>query len=82
MIQQVSLSSTDYVEIIAQQEEIVRDAQRKALDATEALRLAKEKITKQALLEELERDYREKGISEEDIKEFIEREISMYTLDK
>ena len=82
MLNQVNLSKTDYADIIADQSTLVREAQARAKDAVEALRLAKEKITKQQLLDELEEDYRSKGISEEDIQEFIEREISMYTLDK
>ena len=82
MLNQVNLSKTDYADIIADQSILVREAQARAKDAVEALRLAKEKITKQQLLEELEEDYRSKGISEADIQEFIEREISMYTLDK
>lgn len=82
MLNQVSLSKTDYADIIADQAKIVKEAQERAKDAKEALRLAREKITKQALLDELERDYREKGISEEDIQEFIDREITMYSLDK
>lgn len=76
------MSKTDYADILTDQALIVREAQSKAREAVEALRLAKEKITKQQLLEELERDYRNKGISEEDIKEFIDREITMYSLDK
>ena len=82
MLNQVSLSKTDYADILSDQATLVKEAQEKAREATEALRLAKEKITKQELLEELERDYRSKGISEEDIKEFISREINMYTLEK
>lgn len=82
MLNQVNLSKTDYADILTDQALIVREAQSKAREAVEALRLAKEKITKQQLLEELERDYRNKGISEEDIKEFIDREITMYSLDK
>lgn len=82
MLNQVNLSKTDYADILADQALIVREAQLKAREAIEALRLAKEKITKQQLLEELEKDYRNKGISEEDIKEFIDREITMYSLDK
>lgn len=81
MLNQVNLSKTDYADIIADQAVLVREAQRIAKDSMEALRLAKEKITKQQLLDELERDFRQKGISEDDIDEFIEREIDMYRLD-
>ena len=80
MMNQVNLSKTDYAEILSDQLVIVKEAQEKAKDAMEALRLAKEKITKQELLQELEKDFRQKGISEEDINEFIEREIEMYEL--
>lgn len=81
MLNQVNLSKTDYADIIADQAVLVKEAQRIAKDSMEALRLAKEKITKQQLLDELERDFRQKGISEDDIDEFIEREIDMYRLD-
>ena len=47
----------------------------------EALRLAKCKIKKQELIDELEEDYRRKGISEEEIKDFISREYNLYTGD-
>jgi len=50
----------------------------KAREAIEALRLAKEKIKKQKLLDELARDYRKKGISEKEIEAFIDREYHLY----
>ena len=80
MLNQVNLSRTDYADIIADQAELVRKAQETAMKAMEGMRLAKEKITNQTLLEKLEEDYRRKGISEEDIKEFLDREITMYEL--
>ena len=49
-----------------------------ASDALEALRLAREKITKEELLDELAEDYRKKGISEKEIEEFVNRELNMY----
>ena len=77
-LNQLNLSQTDYADILANQAELVRKAQRTAKDSVEALRLAKEKITKQELLDELAADYRKKGISEEEIEEFINREFRMY----
>ena len=77
-LNQLNLSQTDYADILANQAELVRKAQRQAKDAMEALRLAKEKITKQELIDELAKDYRKKGISEEEIQEFIKREYEMY----
>lgn len=74
---QIALSKTDYCDILANQAELVKKALATSRDAMEALRLAKEKITKQELLEELEKDYRRKGISEEEIKEFISREYDI-----
>ena len=50
---------------------MVREAQQVAREAKEALRLAKEKIVKQQLLKELEKEYRKKGISEKEIEQFI-----------
>lgn len=78
---QVSLSKTDYVDILNEQCKIVHESQQKARDAVEALRLAKCKIKKQQLIDELEADYRKKGISEEEIKDFISREFELYTGD-
>lgn len=80
MLNQINLSKTDYAEIITQQAELVQKAQKTAKNALEALRLVKEKITKQALIEELQKDYRRKGLSEEDIEEFVNREIHMFDL--
>lgn len=77
-LNQVSLSKTDYADILGQQCELVREAQRKAKQALEALRLVKEKIRKQELLEELAIEYKRKGISEEDIQEFIASEYKLY----
>ena len=42
------------------------------------MRLAKEKIVKQQLLKELEKEYRKKGISEKEIDQFIQREYHLY----
>lgn len=78
MLAQVKLTGTDYADIVSQQAIMVREAQKIARDASEALRLAKEKITKQKLLDELRADYKRKGISEEEIEEFISREYKMY----
>jgi len=75
---QVKLSGTDYADILAQQAELVKKSQRVARDATEALRIAKSKITKEQLLEELEREYKKKGISEADIQEFVSREYNVW----
>lgn len=77
-LNQVGLSKTDYADILSQQSKIVREAQMKAREAIEALRLAKEKIKKQKLLDELARDYRKKGISEKEIEAFIDREYHLY----
>lgn len=77
-LNQINLSKTDYADILSNQCELVREAQKKAKDAIEALRLAKEKITKQELLEELEYEYKRKNISEEDIKELINREFHLF----
>lgn len=77
-LNQINLSKTDYVDILAGQCEITRKAQKVASDALEALRLAREKITKEELLDELAEDYRKKGISEKEIEEFVNRELNMY----
>ena len=80
-LNQISLSKTDYADILKTQIELVQEAQRKSKDALEALRLAKEKIVKQELLDELTQDYRKKGISEKEIEEFISREYHLYDID-
>lgn len=77
-LNQISLSKTDYVDILTGQCELTRKSQKVASDALEALRLAKEKITKEELLDELAEDYRKKGISEKEIEEFVNRELNMY----
>lgn len=77
-LNQINLSKTDYVDILTSQCEITRKAQKVASDALEALRLAREKITKEELLDELAEDYRKKGISEKEIEEFVNRELNMY----
>lgn len=77
-LNQVKLSGTDYADILSQQAEIVKESQKVARDSLEALRICKSKITKQKLLEELEGEYRKKGISEEEIQEFISREYKLW----
>lgn len=77
-LNQINLSKTDYVDILTNQCLITREAQAIAAKAEEALRLCKEKIKKQELLNELAAEYRTKGISEEEIEEFIAREYKMY----
>ena len=80
-LNQVNLSKTDYADILAEQARIVKECQSKAKDALEALRLTKEKIVKQELLDELAEDYRKKGIKEDEIQEFINREFKMYEIE-
>ncbi len=77
-LNQINLSKTDYSDILSEQCKIVKESQAKATEAMEALRLAKEKIVKQELLEELAIDYKKKGISEKEIQEFISREYKLY----
>ena len=77
-LNQINLSKTDYADILIGQVAAVKEAQRKAKDAMEAARIAKEKLKKQKLLDELEADYRSKGIKESEIQEFIDREYHLY----
>lgn len=77
LLNQVGLTKTDYADILASQCKIVHDCQKKTKQAFEALRLCKEKIKKQKLLDELARDYKKKGISEKDIEEFINTEYEV-----
>lgn len=79
-LNQINLSKTDYADIIGTQNALIREAQDKARKAVEALRVAKEKIKKQELLLELERDYRKKGISEREINDFVQREYNLYDI--
>jgi hypothetical protein len=81
-LEQAKCSNSDFLDIINNQRELVVKAQEKARDAEEALRLAKEKITKQELLQELESEYKKKGISEEEIRDFISREYDLYDSEK
>lgn len=80
-LNQVNLSKTDYADILSSQISMVKEAQRKAKDALEALRIAKEKIVKQELIDELIEDYRKKGIKEDEIQEFVNREYKMYNIE-
>lgn len=77
-LNQVNLTKTDYADILAGQMKIVKDSQLLARKSVEAARLTREKIKKQELLDELEEEYRQKGIDEDEIKEFISREIKFY----
>lgn len=77
-LNQINLSKTDYADILGLQSKMVHEAQAKAATAEEALRLCKEKLKKQELIDELAAEYRAKGISEDEIEEFIAREYHMY----
>ena len=79
-LSQVNLSKTDYADILASQVKIVKEAQSKARKAVEAARLAKEKLKKQELIDELAADYKSKGIRENEIQEFIQREYKLYDM--
>lgn len=77
-LNQINLSKTDYADILSRQVELVHEAQRLAKKAQEEARLAKEKVVKQRLLEELEADYKRKGIDDDEIQEFVNREYHLY----
>lgn len=77
LLNQVGLTKTDYADILASQCQIVHECQKKTRQAFEALRMCKEKIKKQKLLDELSKDYKKKGISEKDIEEFINTEFDV-----
>lgn len=78
MLAQVKLTGQEYVEMLVQQNKIVHDAQQKMRALMEALRIAKALIVKDKLIEQLRIEYKKKGISEEDIEEFISREYKMW----
>lgn len=78
LLAQVKLQGSDYTDILTQQCQLVQEAQLKARKAVEMARLAKSKLTKEQLLVELENDYRKKGISEDEIGEFIQREYKLW----
>lgn len=78
ILTQVKLTGQEYAEMLAEQNNIVRDALSKMRDLREALRIAKSLITKEELIEQLRIEYRNKGISEKDIDEFISREYKMW----
>ena len=78
LLAQVKLTGQEYVDIIAEQNKIVREAQSKMRAQREALRIAKSLIKREELIEQLRKEYIKKGISEEDINEFIDREYQMW----
>lgn len=77
MLNQVKLTGQEYVEMLSEQNKIVRETREKMRSLKEALRIAKSMIVKEKLLEQLKEEYKKRGISEEDIEEFINREINM-----
>lgn len=77
MLSQVRLTGQEYVEILTEQNKIVREAQKQMRALKEALRITKALVKKEELIEQLQKEYRKKGISEEDIDEFISREYKM-----
>lgn len=78
ILNQVKLSGQDYSDMLAEQAIIVHKAQKKAREAEEGMRLAKAMLKRQELIEKLEQEYKNKGIDEQDIHEFIEREYKMW----
>ena len=77
MFNQVKLTGQEYAEMLVEQNKIVREAQSRMRELKEALRIAKSLIVKDKLIQQLTEEYRKKGISEEDIDEFISREYQM-----
>ncbi len=78
LLNQVKLTGQEYVDIIAEQNKIVHEAQTKMRAQREALRIAKSLIKKEELIEQLRQEYKKKGISEDDINEFIDREYHLW----
>ncbi len=78
MLNQIKLTGQDYVDILVEQNKIVHEAQSKVREMKEALRIAKSLITKDKLIEQLRKQYQQKGIAEEDIDEFINREYDLW----
>ena len=60
-----------------EQADYLRKIERELTDTKEALRLMRAKEIKGRLLAELEQEYRDKGLSPEEIKELMEREYTV-----
>lgn len=70
LFHQVKLQDSDYADIVAQQAKLVRDSQMMARKAQEEVRLIKEKIIKQELIDELEKELEQKKIDDAEIQDF------------
>ena len=80
LLGELKLQDSDYVDIIADQNKIVREAQKSAGVALEMLRMERAKIKKQELIDELTQEYKEKGMSEEDIESFLRKNYVLATV--
>lgn len=78
LMAQAKLTGQEYIEILAEQNKIVHESLDMVRKTKEALRIAKSLIVKDKLIEQLRAEYKKKGISEEDIEEFINREYTMW----
>jgi len=65
ILKQISLTESDYIEMLKQQRELIEDLQIQVLKANEGRRMILEQITKQELLKELATNMKKKGLSEE-----------------
>lgn len=77
IVKQLNLSEQDYLLAMREQADYLRKIERELTDTKEALRLMRAKEIKGRLLAELEQEYRDKGLSPEEIKELMEREYTV-----
>lgn len=77
IVKQLNLSEQDYLLAMREQADYLRKVEKELADTKEALRLMRAKEIKGRLLDELEQEYRDKGLSPEEIKELMEREYTV-----
>lgn len=75
LFHQVKLQDSDYTDILARQLQIVKDSQLLAKKAEEELRLVREKLVKQELIDELDEELKKKQIEDAEIMDFVHTPI-------
>lgn len=76
MFKQLALSETDYAGMVREQAIYIREMQDTMSKQSEELRLLKEKLAKEELLKEYERELQIKGLNPQEIADLIKKEIN------
>lgn len=78
MAKQLNLQDSDYAAMVAEQAKTIKDQTKMLEESREELRLARAEITKQSLLDEFGEMCKRKGLSDQDIDDYINEKLILH----